>query len=293
MTTPNPYITAIILTHNEEANLAACLESLKGLDCQVFVVDSHSTDRTVEIAQSLGAEVVARAFVNQAEQFNWALDNLPIRGQWTLRLDADEYLLPELREEIARVLPTLPPEVTGLYLRRRLIFLGRWMRHGGHYPTWILRLFRTGKARSELIDINEHVVLLEGESKNLENDFVDENHKGLAFWTMKHEKHAGRKVEFLAKLADGYDEGWIKPRLLGSQAERKRWLMSRVYSRSPMFARSFAYFTYRYFVRMGFLDGVPGLIYHFLHGGWYSFYTDAKAYERIVIKNGDARRGGR
>ena len=272
-------IDLIVLTLNEERNLRHALESVQGLVRNIFIVDSGSSDRTVEIAESFGAHVVTHEFTTQAAQFNWALDNLPVESEWLLRLDGDEYLLPELREEIARVLPELPPEVTGLYMKRRFFFLGRWIRHGGYYPTWILRLFRYGKARSEDAELNEHMILLEGVSRQLEHDFVDHDHEEMASWLLKHEGFAARQARFLTSMREGYSATWLQPSMLGSQAERKRWVMLNVYQRTPLFLRAFLYFVYRYALRLGFLDGMPGLIFHFLHGCWYPFYTDAKIYE--------------
>lgn len=278
-------VDLIVLTHNEELNLGHCLASVAGLVRSIFVVDSGSTDRTAEIAAGYGAKVVTHEFTTQARQFNWALDNLPLESDWVLRLDADEYVLPELKEEIREVLPTLAADVTGLYMNRRMIFLGRWIRHGGYYPAWILRLFRRGKARSEEAELNEHIVLLEGRAEHLRHDFVDHRREGLRFWTLKHEGYAERQARFIMGIERHYDEAFIGARLTGGQAERKRWLMRHVYGRTPLFVRAALYFLYRYVVRLGFLDGVEGLVYHFLHGCWYPFYTDAKIYE--------ARRGAR
>lgn len=278
MTLPTS-LDLVVLTYNEEANLEHCLESVAGLVKNVFVVDSGSTDATVEIARRHGAQVFTRAFTNQAEQFNWALDNLPLQSEWVLRLDADEYLSPELRDEIAGALPTLPAEVTGLYLKRRMIFLGRWIRHGGYYPTWLLRVFRSGKARSELAEMDEHIVLLEGASRRLRHNFSDHNRKGLSAWLLKHEAYASRQVRVLLRGQRERDTGGVAPKLFGSQAERKRWLRHKLYGRAPLFTRAALYFVYRYFLRLGFLDGLPGLIFHFLHAGWYFFYIDAKVYE--------------
>ena len=274
-------IDLIVLTFNEELNLSNCLNSVQGLPQNIFIVDSGSTDRTVEIAREYNAHVVVHEFATQAQQFNWALDNLPIKSEWVLRLDADEYLLPELRDEIARVLPGLPAGVTGLYLKRRMVFMERWIRHGGYYPTWMLRLFRYGKARSEHADLNEHVVLLEGTYRRLQNDFVDQDRKGLAAWTLKHEGFAVRQARFLNRLQHGYDPAWIPPALFGSQPQRKRWFLQNFYQHIPLFVRASLYFVYRYFLRLGFLDGREGLIFHFLHGCWYPFYTDVKIYEGI------------
>ncbi|HYE75984.1 MAG TPA: glycosyltransferase family 2 protein, partial [Blastocatellia bacterium] len=202
----------IVLTYNEEANLAHCLKSVCGMVRNIFVVDSGSTDRTVEIAREFGAQIFTHAFTNQAEQFNWALENLPIQSDWVLRLDADEYLSNELRDELAAVLPTLPDEITGLYLKRRMIFLGRWIRYGGYYPTWLLRVFRRGKAQSELAEMDEHIVLLEGSARRLTHDFSDHNRKGLSAWLLKHEAYASRQVRVLLRGQKEQETGGVEPK---------------------------------------------------------------------------------
>lgn len=275
-----PSLDLIVLTYNEELNLDHCLESVRGLASHIFVVDSGSTDRTVEIARRHDAHVVTHEFTNQAQQFNWALANLPIRSEWVLRLDADEYLSDELREEIARLLPQLPDGISGLYIKRRMVFLGRWIRFGAYYPVWLLRLFRHGQARSEQTEMDEHIVLLGGVSRQLHHDFIHHDRKDLSDWLHKHESYAARQARVLLRLRKGGDKvDGVRPKLWGSQAERKRWLKGNFYSRTPLFARAFLYFLYRYFLRLGFLDGIEGLIFHFLHACWYLFYVDAKIYE--------------
>lgn len=270
-------LATIILTYNEEVNLPYCLDSVGGLADEVFVVDSGSEDGTRELAREKGAEVVEHPFENQAQQFNWALDNLGIDSAWILRLDADEYLLPQLRDEIIRALPTLPNEVTGLYMKRRVVFQGRWIRHGGYYPTWLLRLFRRGRGRSEMLEMDEHLVVTEGETRRLEHDFVDHNRKGLSFWTRKHENFAEREARVLLKRAR--NDGAAEERLRGEPPERTRWLKHNVYARFPPFLRAWLYFVYRYFFRLGFLDGREGLVFHVLQAFWYRFYVDAKLME--------------
>lgn len=271
--------SVVVLTFNEEANLRQLLESLDGWASAIFVVDSGSTDRTVEIARQFTDAIVVHEFTNQAEQFNWALDNLPITTEWVMRLDADEFLLPELKDEIAGLLPDLPLAVSGLLVRRRVYFGGRWIRHGGMYPVWTLRLVRRGKGRSEQIEMDEHLVVLEGRTLRLRQDFVHADHKNLAAWTMKHEGYAKREAlasEQLAALPAGDAR---HGRLGDEQRGRRRWLKTKVYGRSPLFLRAFLYFTYRYLLRLGFLDGREGLVYHFLQGLWYRFYVDAKLWE--------------
>lgn len=168
-------LTFIILTKNESLHIERCINNILEIADRVIVIDSHSTDGTQEIARSLGAEVVEHDWPgNQAAQFNWTIDNIKINTEWILRIDADEYLLPELIDEIKYRLPKLPGNVSGIFLKRRHIFLNKWMK-GGIYPVKILRLFRTGKGRYEQRLMDEHIVLSEGETIEFDNDFCDHN----------------------------------------------------------------------------------------------------------------------
>ena len=252
----------VILTYNEELNIEKCLKSVAGWADEIFIVDSYSTDKTLEIAQKYGAKIVQHPFKNQAQQFNWALGNLEIKNEWILRLDSDEYLTKELRAEITEKLKNTPHDVSGFYMKRRVYFMGRWIKHGGYYPTWILRLFKKGKARSEERAMDEHIVLSEGKSMKLENDFVDDNKNNLNWWIQKHNNYASREAEDVLR---GY---------VGIGGKRN------FYYKLPLFCRAFLYFFYRYFLRLGFLDGKKGLIFHFLQGFWYRFLVDAKIYEK-------------
>ena len=273
-------LSVIVLTRDEEANLGLCLESLAGLGAQVFVVDSGSTDRTRDMALLAGCTVVEHPFENYARQFNWALETLPLRTAFVMRLDADERLTPELARELAATLPTLPGRIGGLLLKRRVYFWGRFIRHGGYYPTWLLRVWRRGQARCEERWMDEHMVLAQGEPGTLRHDIIDENHKGLTFWTAKHNRYADREVlDLLALEQRGQKEPGEDADAPAGQAGRRRWAKVNLYARSPLFLRAFFYFLYRYVARLGFLDGVPGLVFHFLQGFWYRFLVDAKLCE--------------
>lgn len=270
-------LSIIILTKNEEANLPDCLASLQKLEAEIFLVDSGSTDRTTAIAQKAGCQVFEHTFENQAKQLNWALDNLPIATPWIMRLDADERLTPELAEELKRVLPRATEEITGYQVKRRVFFMGRWMRHGGYYPTWLLRVWRASLGKSEQRWMDEHIVLSRGKIGDLKGDIIDENHKGLSFWIDKHNRYADREVKDLLYLALEEDSLLKQSQL--SQASQRRWVKKNLYGRSPLFFRAFLYFLMRYTIGLGFLDGIEGLIFHFLQGFWYRFLVDAKIYE--------------
>ncbi|MFH1346859.1 MAG: glycosyltransferase family 2 protein, partial [Spirochaetota bacterium] len=260
----------------EELNLENCLKNIFGWADEIFIVDNGSTDKTAEIARSYEAQVIEhRDYKNQAQQFNWALDNLKIKNEWILRLDADEYLTDELKHEITETLKNTEDDITGYYMKRRVYFMGKWIKYGGYYPTWILRLFKKNKGKSEEREMDEHIILFEGKAERLKNDFVDDNRKSLESWIFKHNDFSTREAR--ERLKGNSIE-------VGGQAGRKRWLKRNLYLRLPIFLRSFLYFIYRYFFRLGFLDGKEGLIFHFLQGCWHQFLIDAKIYERLKHK---------
>lgn len=273
-------LSVLILTYNEEANLPHCLESLKGLDADIHIVDSGSTDQTVAIARRAGCHVVEHEFFSYADQYNWALDHLSFTTRWIMRLDADESLVPELVEELRETLPCVPADISGFLVKRRVYFWGRWMRHGGYYPTWLLRVWRTGVGRCESRWMDEHIILQEGRTAYLGHDLIDENHKGLGFWIDKHNRYADREVKDLIAIAES-SSGGDEP---VGQAGRRRRLKVRYYARLPLLLRAFLYWIYRYFILLGFLDGKAGMVFHFLQAFWYRFIVDAKYIEQRRMK---------
>jgi glycosyltransferase involved in cell wall biosynthesis len=273
-------LTVIILTKNEEKNLEKCITSFQGVARRFVIVDSFSTDHTVELAKSLGADVYQNPWVDYATQLNWGLKNTHIDTMWTMRMDADEELTPELVREIEEKLDRLPQDITGVECRRRVYFLGKWIRHGGIYPTILLRIFRTGKAICEQTIMDEHMILLEGKSTGFQYDFIDNNTKDLEWWTNKHNWYSDREVaDYLDKERQMENGEVVRPSLKGNQAEKKRWVKYMVYYKTPLMRRAHWYFFYRYIIKLGFLDGREGLIFHFLQGYWYRFLVDAKIYE--------------
>lgn len=271
-------LSLIVITKNEQANLPDCLASLQNLDAEVFVVDSGSSDRTVEIARESGCQVFEHPFENHAAQINWGLQNLPIKTPWIMRLDADERLTPELVEELKQILPYTEENITGYQVKRRVFFMGRWIRHGGYYPTWLLRIWRTDFGVSEQRWMDEHIVLKQGKIANFQHDIIDENKKGLSFWIDKHNRYADREVKDMVSLVTEKEDDLLKSSQY-SQAIGRRWIKKNLYTRSPLFLRAFLYFLMRYIIGLGFLDGLEGLIFHFLQGFWYRFLVDAKIYE--------------
>jgi glycosyltransferase involved in cell wall biosynthesis len=268
-----PSLAAIILTMNEERDLPACLQSLRDVASEIFVVDCGSTDRTLEIANRHGAQVLTHPFLNQAAQFNWALDNIQSGAEWILRIDADERLSEDLRRELQTSLHGLRSEVTGLIVPLRILFLGRAIRHGASYPVWLLRIWKRGFGRYQDTWMDEHIALSNGQVLKLHGDLIHEIPKSLSEWTRKHDWYATRECKQI--LTPPASE--CLP--TASQARLKTLLKQRLYLRLPAFYRAFFFWFYRYFLRLGFLDGKEGLIYHFLQGFWYRFLVDAKLYE--------------
>jgi glycosyltransferase involved in cell wall biosynthesis len=272
-------IVAVILTFNEERHLSRCIESVKGVANQVIVVDSFSNDGTVRLAQEHGARVVQHPFVTQATQFNWALTQLDKDTDWVLRLDADEYLTPELASEIRQRLPGVGAEIDGIYCVRRMTFQGRLIRHGGVYPIHVLRLFRYGRGECENRWMDEHIKVA-GATLQFDGELVDDNLNSLTWWTEKHNRYASREAVDLLNLEYGFmPRDTVASLSGGSQAGLKRWLKEAVYARLPGGLRAFAYFFYRYVLRLGFLDGKSGTAFHFLQGFWYRYLVDAKVAE--------------
>jgi glycosyltransferase involved in cell wall biosynthesis len=280
-------LTVIILTFNEEKHLARCVESLRGVAKRVVVVDCFSTDRTVTIAQSHGAEVVQHAWVNHSVQVNWALDNVPIDTHWTMRLDADEVVTPELAAALNRELPRYPHTAMGLTVNRQIHFLGRWIRHGAIYPLRMLRVWRTGHGRCENRWMDEHMVV-QGEIAHVDADIADINLNNVTWWTAKHNQYASREAVDLLMHRDRM-ETEADAAKLSFQAGMKRWVKQKVYARLPLGLRALLYFLYRYLLRLGFLDGWQGLTFHFLQGFWYRFLVDVKVYELETLMKSEKR----
>lgn len=272
-------LVAVILTFNEEKHLARCIASVKDIATDIVLVDCFSTDFTLDIARSRGARVIQHEWLNYATQFNWALSQLDADTDWVLRIDADEYLTPELIEEIKIRLADIDSEIDGVYCGRRMTFQGRLIRHGGVFPIRVLRLFRYGRGQCENRWMDEHIKVA-GPTVDFSGELIDDNLNTLTWWTEKHNNYASREAVDLLNLEYGFMPHDSVAQLRGgSQAGFKRWLKERVYARLPGGFRAFAYFFFRYVIRLGFLDGRAGTAFHFMQGFWYRYLVDAKVAE--------------
>ncbi len=268
--------SVIILTYNEEKNIRACLESVIKLEAEIFIVDSGSTDQTLAICREYTANIHHHSWTNYSEQRNWALENLPITTSWVMNVDADHRVTPELAVEIAQIFgKEIDPATNGFLASRRTIFLNKWIKYGGHYPTYHAILFRHGKGHCEEKSYDQHFKV-EGNVELLKGDIIDIIADSIGSFITRHNTWAELEAQY--QLAEATSSKVIEGKLFGNPIERRRYIKKR-YERFPLFLRPVIYFFIRYFLKLGFLDGTEGLIFHFLQGFWFRFLVDAKIYE--------------
>ena len=276
----NNSIAVVIVTFNEEIHIERCIRSAQAVSDEIIVVDSFSTDNTCAIAQSLGAVVYQHKFENQARQFNWALENCDIQTQWIWRLDADEYIEPALAEKALNAIEHIAEDVNGIYVNKKIVFMGQPLLHGGWYPAPQIKIIRRGFGGSEDKWIDEHLVVFSGKTIAIDGDQTDENLNDLNWWSHKHVNYASREAINTLMIEYGLlkQENEVQPKFFGTNAERKRWLKMK-YAKTPLFVRPFINFFIRFILKAGFLDGKRGFIWHFFQGFWYRMLVDAKIYE--------------
>jgi glycosyltransferase involved in cell wall biosynthesis len=263
-------ITAIILTRNEEEYIGDCIRSIQNIVERIVVIDSYSEDNTVKLAVALGAEVYQHEFINHAKQYMYAVDVAQVKTTWIFKIDADERLTKASSAELKRLCnQNEDTDVNGIILRFYQIFMGKKLRHGGAYPWRKLSVYKTGKGFIEDRNMDEHIVLKEGRTIKAKKDSEHQAFKGLTFFTHKFNWYS-------TKEAIDYFE---RKETTVNNVSFKTWLKMKVYYKLPMGMRAWLYYMYRYYLRLGFLDGKEGQIYAFLHAYWYRYLVDAKIYE--------------
>jgi glycosyltransferase involved in cell wall biosynthesis len=265
-------VSVVILTFNEARNLPACLQSVVAWAADIVVVDSGSTDETLAIAAAHGARVVTHAFDTHARQWAWALAEVPLATEWVLALDADHAVTPELQQAIIRAVGGGDSTIAGYFLNRRQVFRGRWIRHGGYYPKYLLKLFRRGAVSLDAADLVDHHFRVAGPTARLAGDLIEDNRNEAAIfdWIAKHNRYARLQArEELARLAGTQPTGdWRGNPDERTQRQKALW------ARMPGYVRPLGYFLYRYVLRFGFLDGKQGFVFHFLQAWWYRLLVD-------------------
>lgn len=271
-------VTAVILTKNEEINLPECLESLKGFAKRILIIDSGSTDSTLEVAKNYGADVLNHSFENYARQFNWGLDNGNITTRWTLRLDADERLTPKLCEELDQLTRKHSfDDVNGIIMEAWLYFMGRKMKHGCHNKRKLM-LFKTGIGRIEDRRMDEHTVLSRGTSVCAKNRFIHYDFKNMTHWINKMNWYATRETQDYIEFINGKESHIEASDSVIHSTRNKKFGL---YYRFPMFIRCWLLFIYNYIFKLGFLDGREGFVYNYMYHRWYRTLVDAKIMEHL------------
>ncbi len=249
-------IEIIIPTKNEAVNLPHALASVMEWADKVWVVDSESTDETCAIAKEAGAKVVVQPWLGYAKQKNWAIDNLEITSDWVFILDADEAILPELRDELLEVAsqPAGKVEQSAFNINRYFIFLGKRIRHCGYYPSWNVRFFKRGKARYEEREVHEHMVV-DGEIGKLKGHMEHWDRRGLEEYMAKHNKYSTLEAKEILRQSTTEDST-IDAKFFGNAQQRRRWIKRHVYPKLPL--RWVFRFFWMYILKLGFLDGITG-----------------------------------
>lgn len=275
------------MTYNEERNLQACLESVKDCIDDIIIVDSFSNDKTEEIARAYTDKFYQNKWINYSKQYLWGIDNTDIKNEWILRLDADERWTEEGFDELQKIIED--DSADGVYVKMKIFFMGRFIKHGAFYPNYFLRVYKRSKGAMEDRWMDEHIKV-DGVVVHSNIDVIESNYdrqENISLWTDKHNGYSTREaVEFLIATHKIHEIDTVA-NLFGNKTERKRWMKENIYFKTPLFVRPYLYFIYRYFFKLGFLDGKEGFIFHTLHAFWYRFLVDTKVYqiEQLAKKN--------
>jgi glycosyltransferase involved in cell wall biosynthesis len=249
-------ISVLILTLNEEINLPSCLESVRWSD-DIVVLDSLSTDRTVEIAKAAGARVVSRPFDNELNQRSFSIREIQFKHEWVYNPDADEVTTPELRDEMLAAVSDSRRREVAYRCRFKVMFMGRWIRHGSLYPTWVVRLFRPDRIKLERLTNLRYVA--DGPEGRLAGHFVHNTFaRGMDAWTEKHRRYAAAEALEALKVRRRGGSDWAGL-LSASDPVRRRRALKEISFRAPL--RPQLRFLYMYLLRLGILDGYPGFVY--------------------------------
>lgn len=277
----NKNFSFIILTYNEEIHLPRLLNSIKGLQASIYILDSGSTDHTLKIAGQFKAEVKVNKFENHPKQWDYALKNFDIQTPWTIGLDADQIVTPELYKMLKEFDAEKHQGINGIYFNRKNFFQGSWIRFGGYYPIYLLKMFRTSIGFSDLNENMDHRFIAPGKTVIWKNGHIlEENLKenDLNFWFAKHERYsdliAQEEIERMNKLRVQS----LKPNLLGSPDERKAWLKC-LWWKLPLGIRPHLYYYFRMLFQLGILDNKKGRHFHFLQALWFRKLVDKKIKE--------------
>jgi glycosyltransferase involved in cell wall biosynthesis len=279
----NDQFSFIILTYNEEVHLGRLLQSISDLNAPIFILDSLSTDKTVEIGQQFGAVFLTHEFKNHPSQWDFALKSFPVKTPWVICLDSDQIVTPELKTRLANFRDEDHAGINGIYFNRKNFFKGRWIKHGGYYPFYMLKMFRHGIGYSDTNENMDHRFIVSGELEVWKDAIIlEENLKenNISFWINKHNRYSDLVAQEEVERMKQMRIQTIKPRFGGSPDEHTAW-RKQLWWKLPRYIRPFIYFTQRIVFQLGILDGRTGIIFHFLQGFWFRLIVDIKIDELI------------
>jgi glycosyltransferase involved in cell wall biosynthesis len=274
--------TIIVLSLNEEMHLPKLFESIKGLNAPTFVLDSGSSDSTLEICRRYKVPTAFHTFENHPKQWHAALNTFPIKTPWVIGLDSDQVVTPELFQLLKAFKDEDFADVNGIYFNRKFIFKGRWVKYGGFYPKYLLKMFRTGVGYSDLSENMDHRFIVPGRTVIWKRGhIIEENYKEnrISFWINKHNRYSDLVAEEEIERAKDLRSQTLQRRLFGSPDERIAWLKN-IWWKLPLGVRPFLYIFFRLFVRLGIFDGRTGVLFHFLQAFWFRLIVDVKIIER-------------
>lgn len=274
----NPHFSFVILTYNEEQHLPRLLKSIQELQAKTFILDSGSADLTLQIAKEYGAEVQQHPFENHPKQWDFALKYFPVKTPWVICLDADQTVTPELLQHLQLFNDKNYSHISGIYFNRKNFFKGRWLRFGGYYPFYLLKMFRYGQGFSDLNENMDHRFVVPGKTVIWKKGhIIEENLKenDIRFWIEKHNRYSTLVAQEEFERRENLRTQTVKPDFWGSPDERTAWL-KRLWWKMPLYIRPFFYLFYRMIFRLGFLDGKTGILFHYLHSFWFRLLVDVK-----------------
>jgi len=277
----------IILTFNEEIHLPRLLDSIQSLGAQTYILDSGSTDQTLFIAAKFGAEVKTNAFENHPKQWDFALKNFNVQTPWIIGLDADQIVTPELLLQLQNFRDQDYANINGIYFNRKNYFKGTWLKYGGYYPKYLLKMFRTGVGFSDINENMDHRFVVPGATTIWKKGHIlEENLKEnqISFWIAKHNRYSDLTAQEEVERLYNARTQTVNAKFWGNPDQRTAWL-KKLWWKLPLGLRPFLYLTYRLFFKLGILDGANGILFHFLQGFWFRLIVDVKIKELLKSKN--------
>ena len=284
-----PDFSFVILTYNEEEHLPRLLNSIKELKAETFVLDSGSTDKTLEICENYQVKTACHPFENHPKQWNIALKTFKINTPWLICLDADQIVTPELFLLLKNFSDSVHQHLNGIYFNRKNYFKGRWLRFGGYYPKYLLKMFRAGIGYSDMNENMDHRFIVQGKTMIWQKGhIIEENLKEnkISFWISKHNRYSDLVAHEEIERMDKVRSQTIKPSFWGNPDEKTAW-MKNIWWKLPLFLRPFLYFIYRMIFKLGIFDGRTGILFHFLQGFWFRIIVDVKIKEILKQRGND------